>query len=96
MVVGHEVRGLHGPGLVRALAATGCAECAGVGATLSPRELRMLQMLAGGASYRSIGAHMGVPAATVRGYLAKLYAKLGTGDAASTVAEAVRRGWVAA
>ena len=59
---------------------------------LSPRELEVLALVAGGATNRTVGARMHVSEATVKTHLLNIYSKLGVGDRAAAVAEGFRRG----
>lgn len=66
----------------------------GVDASPTPRDLKLLEMLGGGQTARAMGRALYVSEATVKSYLHRLYAKLGSNDRASAVAEAMRRGWL--
>lgn len=59
---------------------------------LTPREQEILVLVAEGLSAPGIAAHLVVSPATVRTHLQHLYDKLGVGDRAAAVAEAMRRG----
>ena len=65
------------------------------GALPSPRESRILRLLARGASSRQVAQRMFVSEATVKTHLNRLYRKLGVSDRSAAVAEAMRRSWVA-
>jgi DNA-binding NarL/FixJ family response regulator len=62
------------------------------GDELSPRELEVLQAIAGGATNREIAAAMFISEATVKTHLVHLYEKLGARDRASAVSVAYQRG----
>lgn len=68
----------------------------GVGAhlanTLTPTEVRLLQLMADGLSYGEIAKKLYVSEKTVRRYAAVLYSKMNVTDKAQAVAEALRRG----
>jgi DNA-binding NarL/FixJ family response regulator len=59
---------------------------------LSPRELEVLGLVAGGSTNREAAARLFVSEATVKTHLLHIYAKLGVGDRAAAVAEAFNRG----
>lgn len=61
------------------------------GAPLTARELEVLALLADGLSAPAIAEHLMVGPATVKTHLHRLYGKLGVGDRAAAVAEAMRR-----
>jgi two-component system nitrate/nitrite response regulator NarL len=61
-------------------------------ALLSDREREVLGLLADGASTQSIADRLVLSQATVKTHLRNLYDKLGVGDRAAAVAEAMRRG----
>jgi DNA-binding NarL/FixJ family response regulator len=63
---------------------------------LSPRELEVLALVAGGATNRAAGERLHVSEATVKTHLLSIYAKLGVGDRAAAVAEGFRRGLLGA
>ncbi|AYG02745.1 response regulator [Gryllotalpicola protaetiae] len=59
---------------------------------LTPRELEVLALVAGGATNRAAGERLHVSEATVKTHLLSVYTKLGVGDRAAAVAEGFRRG----
>lgn len=59
---------------------------------LSPRELQVLRMTAGGQSAPSIGRELHLSPETVKTHLKNVYDKLGVSDRAAAVAEGMRRG----
>ncbi len=59
---------------------------------LSPRELEVLRLVAGGATNRAVGRQLFVSEATVKTHLLHLYDKLGVRDRAAAVAVAYERG----
>jgi two-component system nitrate/nitrite response regulator NarL len=61
---------------------------------LSPRELQVLRMTAGGQSAPSIGRDLHLSPETVKTHLKNVYEKLGVSDRAAAVAEGMRRGLV--
>jgi two-component system nitrate/nitrite response regulator NarL len=61
---------------------------------LSPRELEILQLTAGGSSAADIAERLFVSRATVKTHLQHVYEKLGVADRAAAVAEGMRRGLV--
>jgi ATP/maltotriose-dependent transcriptional regulator MalT len=60
--------------------------------TLSPRELEVLTLIAGGATNRQAAGRLLVSEATVKTHLLHIYAKLGVNDRAAAVATAYQRG----
>ena len=64
----------------------------GDAAALSPRERRVLDLLAQGCSNKEIARELGVSANTVKTHLANLYAKLGARRRTEAVAAARRSG----
>lgn len=63
-------------------------------AILTPRELEVLQALAGGASNEAIARSMGISPRTLRNHISNTYHKLGIFDRAQAVIVAVREGLV--
>jgi two-component system nitrate/nitrite response regulator NarL len=61
---------------------------------LSPRELEVLRLTAGGQSAPAIGRELHLSRETVKTHLKNLYEKLGVSDRAAAVAEGMRRGLV--
>jgi DNA-binding NarL/FixJ family response regulator len=59
---------------------------------LSPRELEVLRLVAGGATNRAVARQLFVSEATVKTHLLHLYDKLGVRDRAAAVAMAYERG----
>ncbi|HET6740405.1 MAG TPA: response regulator transcription factor [Kribbella sp.] len=59
---------------------------------LSPRELEVLQLVAGGNTNREAARHLFISEATVKTHLLNIYAKLEVSDRAAAVAEAYNRG----
>jgi DNA-binding NarL/FixJ family response regulator len=59
--------------------------------TLSPRELKVLQLIADGATNREAAAKLFVSEATIKTHLLHIYEKLGVRDRAAAVGEAYRR-----
>jgi two-component system, NarL family, nitrate/nitrite response regulator NarL len=59
---------------------------------LSPRELEVLRLTAGGQSAPSIGRELHLSPETVKTHLKNVYDKLGVSDRAAAVAEGMRRG----
>ncbi len=62
------------------------------GPALSSREREVLSMIAGGRSIPSIAEALFLAPSTVKTHVQRLYEKLGVGDRAAAVAEAMRRG----
>jgi two-component system nitrate/nitrite response regulator NarL len=60
--------------------------------SLTGREIEILRLAAAGMSGPRIGAKLGVSAGTVKTHMRHVFEKLGVGDRASAVAEAMRRG----
>jgi DNA-binding NarL/FixJ family response regulator len=75
--------------LLRRLAAD--ARSAGIGATLSLREIEVVELLAQGKSNKAIGQTLGIAEETVKTHLKRLYEKLGAADRAQAVAIALRQ-----
>jgi DNA-binding CsgD family transcriptional regulator len=63
-------------------------------APLTPRQLEVLQLAAGGLSARGTGERLGIAAATVEAHLQNVYPRLGVTDKASAVAEGMRLGLI--
>jgi two-component system nitrate/nitrite response regulator NarL len=61
---------------------------------LSPRELEVLRLTAGGSSAPAIGRQLHLSPETVKTHLKNVYEKLGVSDRAAAVAEGMRRGLV--
>lgn len=61
-------------------------------ASLSQRELEVLELVAQGAGNRQAAARLFISEATVKTHLIHIYAKLGVNDRAAAVAEAFNRG----
>jgi two-component system, NarL family, nitrate/nitrite response regulator NarL len=61
------------------------------GPVLSPREREVLKLIAGGSSIPSIAKELYLAPSTVKTHVQRLYEKLGVGDRAAAVAEAMRR-----
>lgn len=59
---------------------------------LSPRELEILRMIAGGKSNKEIAIHLRISEGTVRVHASNVFAKLGCCDRAQAVAVAFHRG----
>ena len=62
------------------------------GPTLSGREREVLGLIAGGSSIPMIAKELFLAPSTVKTHVQRLYEKLGVGDRAAAVAEAMRRG----
>ncbi|MGH3724628.1 MAG: response regulator [Mycobacterium sp.] len=62
------------------------------GPSLSTREREVLRMIASGQSVPAIAKELFVAPSTVKTHVQRLYEKLGVGDRAAAVAEAMRRG----
>ena len=62
------------------------------GPSLSAREREVLGMIAGGSSVPAIAEQLFLAPSTVKTHVQRLYEKLGVGDRAAAVAEAMRRG----
>lgn len=62
------------------------------GPSLSSREREVLNMIAGGRSIPAIAEALFLAPSTVKTHVQRLYEKLGVGDRAAAVAEAMRRG----
>jgi len=63
---------------------------------LSQRELEVLELVAAGTTNREAAARLFISEATVKTHLLHIYAKLGVSDRAAAVAEAFKRGLLAA
>ncbi|MCS7475559.1 response regulator [Umezawaea endophytica] len=59
---------------------------------LSPRELEVLHLVAGGATNKEAAAELFLTEATVKSHTLNIYAKLGVNDRAAAVTEAFHRG----
>jgi two-component system nitrate/nitrite response regulator NarL len=63
-------------------------------ASLSDRELEILQGLSRGLNAPTIARELGLSASTIKSYLQRVYEKLGVSDRAAAVAEGMRRGLI--
>lgn len=63
-----------------------------VGPSLSSREREVLRMIAAGQTVPAIAKELFLAQSTVKTHVQRLYEKLGVGDRAAAVAEAMRRG----
>lgn len=61
---------------------------------LSEREREVLRMVADGQTNSVVGEHLGLSGLTVKSHLARIARKLGCGDRAAMVAEAIRAGYI--
>ncbi|MFG1922649.1 response regulator [Cryptosporangium sp. NPDC048952] len=61
---------------------------------LSPRELEVLRLVAGGSTNREAAQQLFISEATVKTHLLHVYAKLGVSDRAAAVATAFSRGYL--
>jgi len=61
---------------------------------LSPRELDVLQLAAGGHTNREIGAALGISEPTVKSHMSTILVKLGANDRTHAVTLAARRGYI--
>jgi DNA-binding NarL/FixJ family response regulator len=64
------------------------------GDALSPRELDVLRLAAGGHSNREIGARLHIGETTVKTHMSAILVKLGANDRAHVVTLAVQRGYI--
>jgi two-component system nitrate/nitrite response regulator NarL len=62
--------------------------------SMSPRELEVLRLIAGGDSAPDIARALGLGTATVKAHQTNIYAKLGVHDRAAAVATAMRLGLI--
>jgi DNA-binding NarL/FixJ family response regulator len=63
-------------------------------ATLTPRELEVLELVSEGLAGHQIAARLGVSPATVKTHCAHIYSKLGVSGRAAAVARALREGLI--
>jgi DNA-binding NarL/FixJ family response regulator len=61
---------------------------------LSPRELQVLRLAAGGASNKQIACTLAVSVRTVHTHVSHVLAKLGVGSRTEAVVQGLRRGWL--
>lgn len=80
------------PGLASGLAGEIRRRAEPCGPTLSPREREVLDLIAAGKTIPAIAGDLFLAASTVKTHVQRLYEKLGVGDRAAAVAEAMRRG----
>lgn len=80
------------PTLASGLAAEIRRRAEPAGPTLSAREREVLKMIAEGGSIPMIAKQLFLAPSTVKTHVQRLYEKLGVGDRAAAVAEAMRRG----
>ena len=87
-----EGRDVVAPDLASGLAAEIRRRAEPTGPTLSAREREVLKLIAAGSSVPMIAKTLFVAPSTVKTHVQRLYEKLGVGDRAAAVAEAMRRG----
>ena len=80
------------PGLAEGLAGEIRRRAEPAGPTLSAREREVLRLIADGLTVPAIAARLYLAPSTVKTHVQRLYEKLGVGDRAAAVAEAMRRG----
>jgi two-component system, NarL family, nitrate/nitrite response regulator NarL len=80
------------PGLAAGLAGEIRRRAEPEGPTLSPREREVLKLIAAGRSIPAMAKQLFLAPSTVKTHVQRLYEKLGVGDRAAAVAEAMRRG----
>lgn len=85
-------RDIVAPQLASGLAAEIRRRAEPAGPALSAREAEVLRLMAGGGSIPMIAKQLVVAPSTVKTHVQRLYEKLGVGDRAAAVAEAMRRG----
>ena len=61
---------------------------------LSAKELRVLELLAGGLVYKEIAEALRLSVSTVRSHLHGIYCKLAVADRAQAVIVATKHGWL--
>lgn len=62
--------------------------------TLSEKETRVLELVAGGMANREIGERLSMSEDTVKGHMKKILSKLGAQDRAQAVALGIKRGFI--
>jgi two-component system, NarL family, response regulator YdfI len=83
------------PDALKASAEGRAAESRGGAASLTPRELEILEMMAEGMSNRTIAARLGISSQTVKFHVASILAKLGAASRTEAVTFGVRHGLIA-
>jgi len=83
------------PDALHGSAARRAAERGDRTASLTPRELEILEMLAEGISNRTIAARLGISSQTVKFHVASILAKLGAASRTEAVTFGVRQGLIA-
>jgi two-component system NarL family response regulator len=87
------IRKIHGGGsYVSERAAARLAERAMAGAALSPREVEVLTLIAGGKTNKEIAAALFISEGTVKTHVLSIHEKLRVGDRTEAVVVALRRG----
>jgi DNA-binding NarL/FixJ family response regulator len=87
------IRKIHAGGThVSERAAARLAERAIAGAALSPREVEVLKLIAGGKSNKEIAAALFVSEGTIKTHVVNIHQKLGVDDRTEAVVVAIRRG----
>ena len=87
------IRKIHSGGThVSDRAASRLAERAIAGAALSPREVEVLKLIAGGKSNKEIGALLFISEGTVKTHVLNIHHKLGVDDRTEAVVVALKRG----
>src|ERR1700730_17691114 len=84
-------RAVVAPSLAAGLAGHGLVFRGPQGPVLSPREREVLKLIAGGNSIPAMAKELYLAPSTVKTHVQRLYEKLGVGDRAAAVAEAMRR-----
>ncbi|HZA12650.1 response regulator transcription factor [Mycobacterium sp.] len=79
------------PGLAAGLAGEIRRRAEPAGPVLSPREREVLNLIARGLSIPAMAAELYLAPSTIKTHVQRLYEKLGVGDRAAAVAEAMRR-----
>jgi two-component system NarL family response regulator len=87
------IRKVHSGGThVSERAAARLADRAMGGGQLSPREIEVLNLIAGGKSNKEIGAALFISEGTVKTHVLSIHEKLGVGDRTEAVVTAIKRG----
>jgi two-component system, NarL family, response regulator YdfI len=83
------------PDALKTSVAARAAEPRGDAASLTPRELEILEMMAEGMSNRTIAGRLGISSQTVKFHVASILAKLGAASRTEAVTFGVRHGLIA-
>lgn len=71
-----------------------CPHCKQHGHQLTPRELKLIDLVSQGYLYKQVAEEIGTTEQTVKNYMRRLFNKCGADNAAHLVGMALRKGWI--